>query len=65
MILWRKRVMSFLLYLIGFMLIMAGVAWALVLAGIAVLKIAIVCLILLGLAIVSGVVKTRPRDPQR
>ena len=57
--------MSFLLYLIGFMLIMAGVAWALVLAGVAVLKIAIVCLILLGLAIVSGVVKTRPRDPQR
>jgi hypothetical protein len=57
--------MSFLLYLIGFMLIMAGVAWALVLAGVATLKIAIVCLILLGIAIISGVVKTRPRDPQR
>jgi hypothetical protein len=57
--------MSFLLYLIGFMLIMAGVAWALILAGVAALKIAIVCLIILGLAVVSGVVKTRPRDPHR
>lgn len=57
--------MSFLLYLIGFLLVIGGVAWALVTAGVALFKIGIVCLILLGLAILSGVVKTRPRDPQR
>lgn len=54
--------MSFLLYLVGFLLIIAGVAWALVTAGVALLKIAITCLILLGLAILSGVVTTRPKD---
>ena len=37
--------MSFLLYLFGFMLIMAGVAWALVVAGVAAMYIAIICLI--------------------
>jgi membrane-bound acyltransferase YfiQ involved in biofilm formation len=61
----RKGMMSFLIYLIGFMVIIAGVAWALIMAGVAFLKIAIVCLIILGLGIVSGVVKTRPRDPQK
>lgn len=57
--------MSFALYMVGFVLVIAGVAWALVTAGVAVLKIAIVCMILLGLAILSGVVKTRPKDPPR
>ena len=57
--------MSFALYLIGFLLIIAGVAWALVTAGVALIKIGIVCVILLGLAILSGVVKTRPKDPPK
>jgi len=55
--------MSFLLYLIGFLLIIAGVAWALVVAGVAVLYISITCLILLGVGILTGVVTTRPKDP--
>jgi hypothetical protein len=55
--------MSFALYLVGFLLIIAGLAWALITAGIAFVKIAIVCLILLGVAVLSGVVKTRPKDP--
>lgn len=57
--------MSFVLYLVGFLLIIAGVAWALVTAGVALIKIAIVCVILLGVAILSGVVKTRPKDPSK
>lgn len=55
--------MSFALYLVGFLLIIAGVAWALITAGVALVKIAIACLILLGIAVLSGVVKTRPKDP--
>ena len=54
--------MSFALYIVGFILVIAGVAWALMEAGIAMFKIGIVCLILLGIAVLTGVVKTRPKD---
>jgi glucose dehydrogenase len=47
------------------MLVIGGIAWALVEAGLAMFKIAIVCIILLGIAILTGVVKTRPKDPPR
>ncbi|QWV92694.1 hypothetical protein KP004_16125 [Geomonas oryzisoli] len=57
--------MSFALYIIGFILIISGVAWALVTAGVAMFKIAIVSIILLGVGILTGVVKTRPKDPPR
>lgn len=57
--------MSFALYIIGFMLIIAGVAWALVTAGVAMFKIAIVCIILLGIGVITGVVKTLPKDPPK
>ena len=55
--------MSFALYLIGFALVIAGVAWGMSTAGIAPLYIGIVCVILLGLGIVSGVSRTRAKDP--
>ncbi len=55
--------MSFLLYLIGFLLVIGGVAWGMAAAGIATLYIAITCLILLGLGILTGVSKTRSKDP--
>lgn len=57
--------MSFALYIVGFLLVIAGVAWALVEAGIAMFKIGIICLILLGIAVLTGVVKTRPKDPPK
>ena len=57
--------MSFALYILGFILIIVGVAWALVTAGVAMIKIAIICVILLGVAVLSGVVKTRPKDPPK
>ena len=56
--------MSFALYLVGFILIIVGVAWALVTAGVALLKVAITCVILLGVGVLTGVINTRPRDPQ-
>lgn len=55
--------MSFALYLVGFLLITGGVAWGLVVAGVPHLYVGIACLILLGLGIVTGVAKTRTRDP--
>jgi hypothetical protein len=55
--------MSFGLYLVGFILIIVGVAWALITAGVAILKIAITCVILLGVAVLTGVINTRPKDP--
>lgn len=57
--------MSFALYLVGFILIIAGIAWALLTAGVELVKIAITCLIILGIAVLTGVVKTRPKDPPK
>lgn len=55
--------MSFALYLIGFALVIGGVAWAMVTAGVPALYVGIACLILAGLGIITGVAKTRSRDP--
>ena len=55
--------MSFSLYLIGFLLLIAGIAWALTTAGVAPLYVTIGCVILLGIGIVTGVSKTRAKDP--
>jgi uncharacterized membrane protein YecN with MAPEG domain len=55
--------MTFLIYVIGFVLVTAGVAWALAEAGVATVYIAIACLILLGLGVVTGATRTRHKDP--
>jgi hypothetical protein len=55
--------MSFMLYVIGFLIFTAGVAWGMSAAGIAAHWIGIVCVILLGLGILTGVSKTRSKDP--
>jgi hypothetical protein len=55
--------MSFALYLVGFFIVIVGVAWGLSKAGIPSEWIAIACLILLGLGIVMGVSRTRMKDP--
>lgn len=55
--------MSFTLYLIGFVIFIAGVAWALVTAGLPHLYVAIGATILLGVGIFSGVARTRGKDP--
>ncbi len=55
--------MSFMLYVIGFLIVIGGVAWGMATAGISVLYIAITSVILLGLGILTGVSKTRSKDP--
>ena len=54
--------MSFALYLFGFALVVGGIGWALVTAGVPGLYVAITCLILAGLGVITGVAKTRTRD---
>jgi len=55
--------MSFALYFFGFLVLMAGVAWALVTAGVPSLWVLIACVILLGLGLMTAVTRTRPKDP--
>jgi membrane-bound acyltransferase YfiQ involved in biofilm formation len=59
----QERTMSFAIYLVGFLLLTGGVAWGLVTAGVPTLYVAIACVILVGLGIISGVSKTRSKDP--
>jgi hypothetical protein len=54
--------MSLLIYLIGFAFIIGGIAWALVVAGVSTTHIMIVTVILVGVAILTGVTRTRTRD---
>jgi hypothetical protein len=54
--------MSFALYLVGFIIFIAGVAWALSVAGVSQLYIAIAVVILVGLGILTGVTRTRTKD---
>lgn len=55
--------MSFGLYLIGFLLLVAGVAYGLTLMSVPGQWIAVAVVTLLGLGIISGVSRTRMRDP--
>ncbi len=55
--------MSFVLYMLGFFIVIAGVAWGLSEAGVPSEWIAIACVILIGLGIVMGVSRTRMKDP--
>jgi membrane-bound acyltransferase YfiQ involved in biofilm formation len=55
--------MSFLIYLIGLAILIGGVAWALVTAGVPQLYVLIACVILLGIGILTGVSRTRGKDP--
>lgn len=53
---------SFALYLIGFVVLIGGVAWALITAGVPTLYVVIASIILLGLGILRGVSRTRTKD---
>jgi len=54
--------MSLIIYLIGFAFVIGGVAWALVVAGVTTLYVMICTVILVGIAILTGVTRTRSRD---
>ena len=53
---------SFIIYLIGFAFIIGGIAWALIVAKVSIVYVMIVVVILVGVAILSGVMRTRTRD---
>ena len=55
--------MSFALYMIGFLVFIAGLAWAAMVAGVPQLYIMIGAVILVGLGIVMAVSRTRAKDP--
>jgi hypothetical protein len=54
--------MSLIIYLIGFAFVIGGVAWALIVAGLKTLYVMIVIVILIGVAILTGVSRTRTKD---
>ena len=54
--------MSFILYLIGFAFVIGGIAWALIIAKVSILYVMIAVVILIGVAILTGVTRTRFRD---
>lgn len=54
--------MSFIIYLIGFAFIIGGIAWALVVAKISTVYVMIAVVILIGIAILTGVTRVRMRD---
>jgi hypothetical protein len=55
--------MSFALYLFGFIIVIAGLAWGAMVAGVPQTYILIGVVILFGIGILSAVKRTRPRDP--
>lgn len=55
--------MSFALYILGLAVLVGGIAWALIMAGIAATWIAISCLLVAGIGIMMAVSRTRAKDP--
>ena len=55
--------MSFALYLLGLAILIAGIAWGLVIAGLATTYIVIACLIVGGIGTMMAVSRTRAKDP--
>jgi hypothetical protein len=55
--------MSFALYLVGLAILLGGIAWALLTAGLAATYVAIACLIVAGIGIMMAVSRTRAKDP--
>ncbi len=54
--------MSFGLYLLGFAFVIGGLSWGLIIAGVKTLYVIIAAIILIGIAILSGVTRTRTKD---
>ncbi|HRH18543.1 MAG TPA: hypothetical protein PKV17_11900 [Aquabacterium sp.] len=54
--------MSFALYIIGLALVVGGIAWGLLTAGLEPVYVGIACLIVLGIGIMMAVAQTRSKD---
>ncbi|WP_187360086.1 hypothetical protein [Chitinolyticbacter meiyuanensis] len=55
--------MSFVLFLLGLVLLVGGVAWGLITAGVATVYVGITSVIVLGIGIMVAVSRTRLKDP--
>jgi hypothetical protein len=54
---------NFLVYLIGTLLVVAGLAYAAIRLGIATPWIVAAALVVIGIGLMGGIVKTRQKDP--
>lgn len=54
--------MSFILYVVGFLIVIGGVVWGMLRAGVSTPWVLIVAIIVLGIGILSGVSRTRSKD---
>jgi hypothetical protein len=61
MLLGEYSPMRFVIYMIGFLILIGGLAWAAITAGAPQLYVVIGAVILLGLGIITGVSRTTPR----
>jgi hypothetical protein len=59
----REVSMSFSLFMLGLAVLVGGIAWAMVTAGLAITYVAIACLIVGGIGIMAAVSRTRAKDP--
>ena len=59
----RPRDMAFLLYAVGFVVFVSGLAWLATLAGIAQTYVMLGVLVLMGLGIFTAAARSRLRDP--
>ena len=55
--------MNFALYMIGFIIVIVGLAWGAMVAGVPQTYILIGAVVLFGIGILSAVKRTRPKDP--
>ena len=55
--------MSFALYMLGLALLLGGIAWALITAGLTAVYVGITCLIVGGIGVMMAVSRTRAKDP--
>ena len=60
-----ERVSSLTIFIIGFIVLVAGLAYGASLAGLSTQWIVVGVLVLLGLGIAMGVTRTRQRDPSQ
>jgi hypothetical protein len=57
--------MTLIIYLVGWVILIGGVSWALVAMHVSQHTIAIVAVIMLGIAVITGATRARGRDRSR
>lgn len=55
---------SFSTYLIGFIVLIVGLAIAAILVGVNTTWVVVGCIVLIGIGILTGTTRTKPKDPQ-